>query len=319
MDAAPFHLTFGVELEFIVCYVPDEYQDQLLAEDGKLWPKGSGLSLNYRLGILVCQRIIQTLNEMEFPAQDQHFDTTDLSKWVVTTEPTVYPTDDRKNWHAIEVQTPVLDYSPSALEQVKWVAEILVSKFDLHVNSTCGLHVHVGNESRGFSLRTLKNFGSLITVFEKQLNSLHPPDRLQSTYAKPPRKAFRKNASAREKLLIIDQLESVDELITQFHPIGYGSRLDRIDRFMAYNFCHLQTGGFQTVEFRQHQGTLDPTLITNWVRVVCNLVHLSHANREGFRDLVEKHVDDTKYTVTDLLVDLKMPDLAEFYRQLNSS
>ncbi|MCJ1467496.1 hypothetical protein MMC07_006121 [Pseudocyphellaria aurata] len=321
MDAPDlFHLTFGVEIEFIVSYDPDQYQNELLAGEGILWPNITGMSLSHKYGILVSRRIIQFLNEMEIPAQPQRHDMTDLSKWTVTTDFSIQPAEDREHWYACEVQTPALDYSVSDLEHVKTVVELLVSHFDLHVNHTCGLHVHVGNESRGFNLRTLKNFASLITVFEKQLNSLHSADRVQSMYAKPPGEVFHEDATPREKLWIIDQLDSVEKFISQFHPIGDRSLIDGIDRFMAFNFSHLEKGKpFQTIEFRQHQGTLDSTLITNWVKVACNLVHLSHANREGFRDLIETHMDNSKYTVMDLFVDLNMPDLAEFYRELNPS
>ena len=74
----------------------------------------------------------------------------------------------------------------------------------------------------------------------------------------------------------------------------------------------------RTLEFRQHRGTLDPKLITNWVMVACNLIGVSYADKAGLRDLIEKHssIGDTKYTVIDLFKDLELSDLAEFYEPL---
>ncbi|MCJ1462462.1 hypothetical protein MMC07_001064 [Pseudocyphellaria aurata] len=325
MNIAPIRLTFGIELEFIVRYDPEEYQEQMSAGDGKYWPEDSHISLHYKYGVLVRQRIIQVLNQHGFLAH--RFGFTDVLKWTVGTDETV-SADDSTNTYAIELKSPALEYSSPALEQVKMVVELLVTNFNLFVNKTCSLHVHVGNETRGFPLHSLKSFASLITVFEDQLISLHPPDRIHSAFAKPTSHAFHEDASPREKLLIIDKLETVNGFLRLFHPISEAeefesdTRLDRsidrsIDRYMAFNFSNLREDErFKTIEFRQHKGTLDSTLVVNWVRVACNLVHMSCTNGESFRDLIEKHIDDTDYNIIDLFMDLKLSDLAKFYAPL---
>lgn len=50
--------------------------------------------------------------------------------------------------------------------------------------------------------------------------------------------------------------------------------------------------------------------------VACSLVELSHTETAGFQDLIEKHSNNTKYTVIDLFKDLNLSDLAEFYTPL---
>ena len=314
MDTTPFCLTFGVELEFIVRYSPEHYQDNLLVS-GKHWPIEIDLSqtLHDKYGTLVRLDMIQLLNENGFVTngpQDK-----DFSKWTVSTDFTVAPLDIRGDWYAIELKTPALVYSSAALEKIERVVNILVSKFKLHTNESCGLHVHVGNEDRGFSLRTLKNFCSLITVFQDQLNSMHTVDRLHNRFVQSLSRAFHMSSTTKGKLSIINELKTVDHLIDRFHKADDGD----YDTNTAINFFNLHqrlAEPLQTIEFRQHRGTLDPKLITNWVMVVCNLVNMSHVAKAGFHDLIENHIDDTKYTVIDLLKDLELSDLAEFYGQL---
>ncbi|MCJ1461638.1 hypothetical protein MMC07_000235 [Pseudocyphellaria aurata] len=307
MNTAPFRLTFGVELEFLVRFDPEKC--------GDVWP-----------GEFVRRRIIQILKANGFSAHNYTY--TNVLQWTVTTDGTISD-EGCKNCYAIELVSPALDYSPSALKQVMDVVELLVSKLDCFVNETCGLHVHVGNETRGFTLRTLKTFASLITAFEKQLNLLHPLDRHQNGFAKTVYCAFRKDAPPKEKMLIIDELETVDDLIRRFHPVYDASSTEfefdvsgrdgSSDRYMAFNFFNLKGDDpINTIEFRQHQGTLDPNEIANWVRLACNLVHMSYADEEGVRDLINQHLHDINYTVMDLLVDLKLPDLESFYAPLVS-
>ncbi|MCJ1469696.1 hypothetical protein MMC07_008332 [Pseudocyphellaria aurata] len=300
MNTDPFRLTFGVELEFLVRFDRED--------PANFWPE---------------EHIIRILNANGFSAHDYCY--TNILEWTVTTDGSV--SDKSKNSHGIELKSLALDYSPSALKQVTDVVKFLVSKLDLFVNETCGLHVHVGNESRGFTVRTLKTFASLITAFEPQLNSLHPFDRHENGFARPLSRAFRKGAPLREKMLIIDELETVDDLICRFHPIydaeyvfEASRRLDwSKDRYMAFNFFNLQGDEpFNTIEFRQHQGTLDPDQIANWVRLTCTLVHMSYADENSVRDLIEQHLDNPSRTVMDLLVDLKLPGLASFYAPLVS-
>lgn len=312
MDAPPLRLTFGVELEFIVRYHPEVYQGDLQIAEG-CWPTDSSPTLHEKYGILVRVHMIKTLIQNGFPTNP--YGVTDFSKWTVDTDLTVTPVDTSGYWYAIELKSPVFLCSRPNLEPVKTVVEILVSNFSLYINENCGLHVHVGNEDRGFPLCTLKSFCSLITAFEHQLNSLHPPQRLQSPYVKSVRRVFPPGVSPSNKMSIIDELQTVYRLIRHFHPLCDGND-DNYDRYMAYNFSNLRNGALGTIEFRQHRGTLDPNLITNWIMVACSLVNMSHTESSVFRDLIQRHIHNAKYTVLDLFKDLNLPDLAEFYAPL---
>ncbi|MCJ1469250.1 hypothetical protein MMC07_007883 [Pseudocyphellaria aurata] len=338
MDTTPFKLTFGVELEFIVCYDPEDYHDAMITADGRIWPKKHGPVSYRKYGVLVSRHMVQILNENGFPTAHadhseesdmdasgiladkcEHADSAnmDFSKWSVGTDCSVEPVDNSGRY-AIEVRTPVLVWSEAALEELQKFVKFLVSRFRLYTNESCGLHVHLGNENKGFNMRTLKNFCSLITLFERQLDSLHPSHRLRNLNARSVRSAFKPNALVGERLAIISELGTLDDLVSQFHPQGR--------KFMAFNFLNLVKGRtrplgppLRTIECRQHRGTLDLDLITHWVMALCNLVEMSHRNKAGFLHLVEKHIydtEDTLYTVVDLFRDLELPKLADFYAPL---
>ncbi|MCJ1270925.1 hypothetical protein MMC22_010822 [Lobaria immixta] len=320
MDPVPFTLTFGVELEFIASYNPADYEDQRLNAEGKVWTEELNLSLQQKYGILVRMHTIQILNESGFPTNGYEdtkgYENTDFSKWTVDTDGTVTSVETSGNWEAIELKTPIFRTTRAALEIIERVAKLLVSKFRVFTNEKCGLHVHVGNEDRGFDLPTLKTFCSLITVFERQLESLHPPNRVQNPYAKSVRETFNRGATLTQKLLIIDKLETVQDLIVRSHRTHNGD----CNKYMAYNFFNLQEGFpdlLQTIEFRQHRGTLDPKLITNWITVACDLVNISYTNKGGLRELIDSsRVYSPNYTVINLFKDLQLWEQAEFYASL---
>lgn len=310
MDTIPFRLTFGVELKFIVRFNPENYRDGVLAAEGRLWTREHSPTLHHKYGILVREHMVKILNKNGFPTNA--YKETDFSKWTVDTDGSVYPVNLTEDWYPIELKTPVLISSGAVLEDLERAVKLLVSKFELFINRSCGLHVHVGNENRGFNIGTLRNFCSLITVFENQLNWLHPPHRLYNMYAVLPHNAFPPGSSNRQRLSIVDRLQTVEELILQFHLTAGGD----FDKNMAFNFFNLQeclTNPLRTIEFRQHQATLDPKSISSWVSVACNLVRLSYVDGAGIRNLIEKHIGNTNYNVVDLFKDLKLPNLAEFY------
>jgi hypothetical protein len=51
----------------------------------------------------------------------------------------------------------------------------------LAINDTCELHVHVGNDDKGFPLQTIKNVVSLCIAFERVIDSMHSQPRIGGT------------------------------------------------------------------------------------------------------------------------------------------
>lgn len=171
-------------------------------------------------GILVRRHMIQILNGNGLHTNG--YQCTDFSKRTVDPDRSVKPRHSSENWYPIELKSPVLDGSRTALEKFEKVIKLLVSMFKLYLNESCGLHVHVGNEDRGFTMRTLKDFGSLITLFEHQLESAGlatftlPSQHQVCKIHKQSYKLSISQAPFRKKLSIINKLKTVRNLIVLF-------------------------------------------------------------------------------------------------------
>lgn len=175
-------------------------------------------------------------------------------------------------------------------------------------NDSCGLHIHVENCHEGYSLRTLKNFAMLITSFERQFSSLHTFDRINNHYVEPVSESFPPMMSVWDKLLKIESCRTVEQVIQNFN---YDN-----PKWTAYCFLTLLNPSLRTVEFRQHSGTLDKDTITHWANLLANLINLAHsANHSSFYNVIKAYALDDKYNIVNLLNDLKLLELAEYYSQ----
>jgi hypothetical protein len=57
---------------------------------------------------------------------------------------------------------------------VKNVCQILSHNYRINCNSSCVLHVHIGNEDEGFSVETVRLFLATIWTLEPEIDELYP-------------------------------------------------------------------------------------------------------------------------------------------------
>ena len=310
----PMNLTFGVELEFVVRFRPADYELARAGGEGVFWLPSQNVPLTRQLGAVVQAHIIATLQNAGFDVNNM-LDKTNYQKWTVDTDGSISwhdsPPSPGFEYYGIEVKSPAFHSSTWALTQIYRVVMLLRSNFEVFVNDSCALHVHVGNCHDGFPLQTLKNFCMLITVFERQFNMLHPMRRLTSPYALRVAGQFRRMAPF-EKALRIDGLRDLQQLTDCYHLKRNGDT----EGYMAYNFLNLTVRPMKTVEFRQHKGTLDPVAIARWAELAVCLIDLAHnAGPTGFQRLIWDRAYYADYTIIDLLHDLKLYALATYYEQ----
>lgn len=200
------------------------------------------------------------------------------------------------------------------------------------INDQCGFHVHIGHaDNSTFDLPTLKHLVYLLIVFEDVLTSLHPESRRQLYSGIDTRRCFISSMrsafmldipvefvpSAGSPLAAQDQkwesqytclsgirdtifsAPSADELI---HSIQQ-------DRFHTVNMLGLvDPQRPNTIEFRQHSGTLDAVEMAHWVRFCAQLVETAellaqnHANSPAMalNGLVEEWDDVQRLSLTEL-------------------
>lgn len=311
-------LTFGVELEFIIRYKPERYTPHMSGLGIAPLLKGCWCE-QQKLDIMVRCHVIGILGKCGFRVNPYSFlgeYQRGFDKWSVVHDGSITTSSERNDpkwagwtFTGVEVRTPAYPLCSKAIREIQQVLHTLDRCLDVFVNSSCGLHVHVGIGTAGFPASTVKNLCMLVTGFERQFNSLHPLDRVDNQYTKPPGRVL-PPASPLEKLKAIDALGSVSDFVEHFNMTD-----DLPDSYTAYNLANLKYGDKHTIEFRQHAGTLDPTAVTKWIELVTGLVILSHTTPyPAIHALLQRHLNNPRFSIVKLLHALNLHDVAEYYR-----
>jgi hypothetical protein len=177
--------------------------------------------------------------------------------------------------NSFEVVSPVLQ-GQDGLDQLQKVCEVL-ERLGAKINKTCGLHVHIGVSDYGIKdwRRLFLNYIKL----EKTIDDFMPVSRRKSNnyYTKSIVKQDYKNK--------IENSRNLRDL---------ESTLLRNDRYHKINTkCFWRQN---TVEFRQHSGTVNYDKISNWVKFVMRLTEYSKTKLANSRqiDKLEFCTDDIK-------------------------
>ncbi|KAI4251144.1 MAG: hypothetical protein LQ352_005031 [Teloschistes flavicans] len=322
--ALPLNLTFGVEIELVVCYDFQRYASSIKSNPGvfgepgrqeiSLFPNREAAQLNR----LVRADIIECLQRKGVPVHglvDEAKGPDTISCWTISYDVSIRPPDklwtrpDGARYTGVEIKTPALYFSESALMQIQEVIDTLKQNFTVSTTGSCGLHVHVGNRSFGFPLTTVKNLGLFVTVFERQFNSLHPIKRIKDhQWCRPPTRIWGKRTVPEKIASDIEVYDDLHQLVDRLCWIRDGP-----DRYHAYNFINLNPPGSNTIEFRQHEGTIDVATIIHWASLCCTLVRRSHAVGElGWFDFLADHFCIEDSSVVDLIRELGDADLADY-------
>lgn len=307
------NLTFGVEIECIVVFDPDDYAKAIPHAEGDLWDDSISARLSHdsKLRMLCRAYIIKILRDPGFHTYDYRSGGGN-QKWTVAPDPSITIQDERRlNGYLecdVEIKSPALRFCPKALRRVKRLVGLLTTHFNVFVNTSCGFHVHIGNRKSGFPLQTLKHLCMLTALFEHQLNSLHPAHRIGNEHAKTPSAVF-KSQNPWDTVATIQSRGSKGQLVRLYAGAEY-----RPDRCFAYNLLPLVSKREKTIEFRQHKGTLEWPEMINWVQVAGGLVNAMHEIRtDELARLIGACAFDRKFTIFDLLVRLKLDALKPFY------
>lgn len=192
-----------------------------------------------------------------------------------------------------EVVSPVLR-GAEGLRQVRKVCNAL-QKFGATVNKSCGLHVHVGAE--GLSFSQISNIYFRYAQHETTIDRFVSPERRlnKNRYSRSIRNSADKGqivrhlrdciANTRQErdlqtfrtlLLAVDKASTFQQAFNSLpdkSKENFLSSRSRNDRCYKVNLEALDHHG--TIEFRHHQGSIDPTVVSNWIRFIVNFVNTS--------------------------------------------
>ena len=217
----------------------------------------------------------------------------------------------RYGYAGIELKSPALPYTAKSLVTIREMCQHL-GELDILVNESCGLHVHVGNKRKGFPLETMKNLCVLTATFERELESIHPPHRISNYHTRSIGSVFHNGISLPDIRRKIRNAQTVGDLI---------QLVQKGEKYHAYNFLHLHSSkGLKTVEFRQHEATVNADAITRWVELTSGLVDKAH--RFAVKDHLNVGEMDAyinrmnsipQLSIIELVESLGLEDVASYY------
>ncbi|KAH7330148.1 putative amidoligase enzyme-domain-containing protein [Rhexocercosporidium sp. MPI-PUGE-AT-0058] len=298
-------LTFGVELEFLMAYLPDDTPPPDPSESRllRLEYTKADISTYHDLtkdisnsrhtdengGRLICaKRHIRTaLSAAGLPIRMEEItehDRSDFSGWDIVEDGSIdEPEDTPYRYLQLEVRSPAYIFTPSALSEVRLACQTLAEDFCLLSVETSALHVHVGDGERSFDDETTRKLAAFIWAFEPQLNSIHPLHRQNTYYTTSMRASSRYSTWYQERY---DRIPSgITGALDLLACADIAALCEQIKDESGYlkscqvSFCGIKAAstnpehGKKTVEWRQHEGTLDGEEVTNWIAVVMGIMY----------------------------------------------
>ena len=331
---APLTETFGVEIECLAKCSFEEIK-KLRTDKTFQWDEDHE----------VIQKVIySTLHNAGIPVNSAFDYKTNYNKWTIAEDSTILEFEESQGpttpslfrYFGFELKSRILPVTaPSSFQEITSVLHLIKSRFDLVTNMTCGLHVHVGNGTKGFPVRTLRTLAQLVTAFEPEIHRLHADSRIQypsiAGWCLPPSKVLLATDPL-ERHQEMQKLQTVDDVRSLMNPL--------FNRCLAYNFKNLASANMdaphelgtktQTVEFRQHAASVDADEIVAWVQFTTGLVRYSHSvqdpepvspsNSNSSSESQTRHFDlcihraaDDGFSILDLMQAIGLGELVPFY------
>ena len=303
-------LTFGVELEFALFYVPNRDPDPPGFDDKRTFrfsPIATDLSASGKgskePSMTTARRhVATTIHEAGHDVNLNMAASGDTTKWESSTDPSVCGPNNSSAegpfhiW-GMEVKSPVLEFCIESIRAVQHVVMLLSRTYLININDTVGLHIHVGNQRHGYSFENVRKLTAFFWAFEPQLSSIHPPARQQAYYACSTRddsqytydmeSSHQRRPKPLEGASFFLNFQGDDqayydnfETRSRFREIIHFQRRNGGSGKSAYNFYNLLSNFWAlgtspklTIEFRQHEGSLNAPAITAWIETVVGLIN----------------------------------------------
>ncbi|KAK8000852.1 hypothetical protein PG991_013074 [Apiospora marii] len=218
----------------------------------------------------------------------------------------------------VELISPALTDSPESFAEVKKVFTLVRDLDLIHVNNTCGLHVHAAFGKHPITIAPLRKIASLLFALDPLLSSLRPDSRSGNTHCL----SIRKFSNAARGYRLVDAIKGLknprknvvdEDEADYFMPEPKANVLDWVpiaDAVQAiaeckkpehvawlmttqeranYDFKKFVDGTFNpTIEFREHEATLDVDEVLAWGRFCVGVVR--YAAHEMSKEDLEKIV-----------------------------
>ncbi|KAI1141737.1 putative amidoligase enzyme-domain-containing protein [Hypoxylon sp. FL0543] len=183
--------TFGVELELLIPWLyhdePDPHQDDAERLPGIIRLKMKDGSSGWEERDMLNNEIVDFLEDQGLHAGADSYGMGDYGTdhWILKQDPTIdsEPEDPRYMWFPVEITSPAVRATPEALEAIRYMLNLLCSKYRVKVNRSCGFHVHVGDGPELMPLKHIKRVIGFFWAADPLLSCLHPPRRKTNHYS----------------------------------------------------------------------------------------------------------------------------------------
>jgi hypothetical protein len=165
--------------------------------------------------------------------------------WILTTEPTADP-------FGYELVSPILSLADT--QEIKMVLDTLKNNSSVYLTDKCGLHIHIDTEDH--NLINLINVIKSYWIREKEINEFIGNSRENNIYCLSNEKDIKRYESYR-RLFKKDKTKYNSEEITDFVFRHFPSKNRRVSLVTCTSL--------HTVEFRQHEGTVDFLRVFKWI------------------------------------------------------
>jgi hypothetical protein len=181
----------------------------------------------------------------------EQYNHTTRATWKLVTDSSI------NGQNGFELVSPVLS-GAEGLAQLKKVCEVL-KRLNAKINKSCGLHVHIG--CGDLSLTQVKNLIFNYATLEQHIDAAMPESRRSNSYCKSISPIIETKKAA------INRASETNVLVSTVCP----------QRYYKVNLQSLTRQ--QTIEFRQHSGSIEFDKISNWVLFCSRLVGISEIKR----------------------------------------
>lgn len=192
------------------------------------------------------------LREAGVPTESEDYNHTARPHWKIVSDGSLSGTD------TFEIVSPIL-HGETGLQELQKVCEVL-SQLGAKVNKSCGMHLHFG--ATDFSLQTWKNLVYNYATMEETIDGWMPESRraANNQYCRTLRQEGWQRA--------INNATTLQKL-----------SLELTTRSRYYKLNIESYWRHQTVEFRQHSGTIEFEKIKNWIDFCSRLIDFSKEHR----------------------------------------
>lgn len=331
-------LSFGIELEVLHLFHKN-------AEIRGALTKASTTEA-YPVAFLLLKDSGLPLKSKTAPKKDD-----DLSKWQIVKDSSLIPMrpedigaaltkrctllpditfvdgSDAEKWsnRPMEMVSPKYESISGALKDLQRLTNHLESSESFLTHDRfCGLHVHVGlADDTAFPLKVVQCLAFATIMYEVETDKLHPKHRNNGLHSESNRSMFVIDKSEGASVQYIEgfpwnlaKVKTVRKRIFDCTTLTQLQDLIGQNRQYMYNFSHIaeHMEPLRTIEFRQHDASVDPQEIMHWVVFCRALVVWAYklaAEAEPLKHLTAW--DQKDLAITKLLENLDLPKETQDY------